>query len=420
MIPDNQRSLLTEAVDGELSAPRTRALKKLLDASPDARALHAKLCADRDRLKNLPRVKPPADLRARILAKLPAPKPIIEPRREPVRPAARSWVPLAVAASVMLCLGGGSFWFFARETGTTPSTGKPTETARGAGRVNYADVLPPENGRPPSAPIHHDDSANNVAHDFPQPREVHPVEVIPAPRAVNNFNASPLIPDAPPFDLVQVRLPFLVPLTDLDRDDVQKKLIAELGRESASRIDVFVKDTGRGGEAFLAAAKASGLTVFADATATERMKRRMPGSFVVYAESLTAADVRDLFVKLSAEDAKATQRTFDSLHVVGATAGDHKELKDVLGFDPGPWKRAERNTPSEPKSISAGTGEQVAKSVSGGGAKATEKPAVLMSFGPAASRTPPVMSKELKQYGEKRGERKPTSVPVMIVIRVAG
>jgi len=82
MIPAEHRSLLTEAVDGELSAPRIHALNKLLAASTEARALYAKLCADRDRLKSLPRVAPPADLRARILAKLPASKPIIEPKRD--------------------------------------------------------------------------------------------------------------------------------------------------------------------------------------------------------------------------------------------------------------------------------------------------------------------------------------------------
>ena len=246
------------------------------------------------------------------------------------------------------------------------------------------------------------------------------MEEIPSPRPVHNLNASPLVPDAPSFDLVQVKFPFFVSLRDLDGEGMEQRLVAELSREPASRIDLFVKDTGRGGEAFLAAAKLCGVTVFADAIATERMKRRMPGTFVVYAESLTAEEVRDLFVKLSAEDAKTTQRTFDSLHVVGASAGDQKELKDVLGFDPGPWKRTATTPPADQKPISAGTADQLTKSVSTSGPKAVEKSAVLMSFGPTASRTPPVASKELKQYNEKRGERKPNTVPVMIVIRVAG
>ena len=287
----------------------------------------------------------------------------------------------------MFCLAGGSFWFFSRDA-VAPPSGKPApETARGAGRVNYADVLPPENGRPPSALIYRDDATNNVAHDLPRPREVPPLEVVPAPRPVNNFNASPLIPDSPPFDLVQVKLPFLVPLADMDRDDVQKKLADELGREPASRIDLFVKDTGRAAEAFLGVARVGGLAVFTDAAAHDRMKRRQPGSFVVYADSLTASEVRDLIVKLAAEDAKATQRTFDSVHVNGATAGDQKDLKDVLGFDPGPWKRPAAATP-EPKSISANTGDAVAKSVSTSGPRAGEKSAVLMPFGPVAGRTP--------------------------------
>jgi hypothetical protein len=160
--------------------------------------------------------------------------------------------------------------------------------------------------------------------------------------------------------------------------------------------------------------------VFADAMATERLKRRMPGSFVVYTESLTAAEVRDLLLKLAAEDAKTTQRTLDSLHVVGATSADQKDLKDTLGFDPGPWKKPATPSPGDAKPISAGTADQLAKSVSTSGPKAVEKPAVLATYGPTASRTPPLASKELKLYGEKRGERKPNTVPVMIVIRVPG
>ena len=419
MLSQDQLSLLTEAADGELPATRDRALKVLLASSDEARELHAKFCADRDRLKSLPRVNPPADLRARILAALPAP--IIEPRRNET-PKLRPWVPLAVAASVMLCLAASSFWFFLRE-GSNPGTasnGRPAkEPANGAGRSKYAHVLPPENGPPPSAPVAIEDTPYAVAHDHPQPPEPRRVEAIPSPRPVTNLNAAPLLPEAPAFDLVRVRFPFLVSVSDLDRDDVQLKLVAELGRDAASRIDLFVKDAGRGGDAFLAAAKAAGVTVFADAAATERMKRRLPGSFVVYADALTAAEVRDLFLKVAAEDAKTTQRTFESLHVVAATAADQKELKDVLGFDPGPWKK-QAAPPTEAKSVSASTADSVARAVSSSGPKAAEKPAVMTTFGPAASRTPPVASKELKLYGERRGERKPNTVPVMIVIRVPG
>jgi hypothetical protein len=332
-------------------------------------------------------------------------------------------VPIAVAASVMLCLAASSFWFFLREGGNpgTASNGRPAkEPANGAGRSKYAHVLPPENGPPPSAPVAIEDTPNAVAHDHPLPPEPRRVEEIPSPRPVTNLNAAPLLPDAPAFDLVRVRLPFLVSVADLDRDDVQQKLVAELGRDAASRIDLFVKDAGRGGDAFLAAAKAAGVTVFADAAAAERMKRRLPGSFVVYSDGLTAAEVRDLFLKVAAEDAKTMQRTFESLHVVAATAADHKELKDVLGFDPGPWKKQATPPATEAKSVSASTADAVARAVSSSGPKAAEKPAVMTTFSPAASRTPPVASKELKHYSEKRGERKPNIVPIMIVIRVPG
>ena len=88
-------------------------------------------------------------------------------------------------------------------------------------------------------------------------------------------------------------------------------------------------------------------------------------------------------------------------------------IKELLGTDPGLWKRPIGAVlPVEPKPISAGTGDQLAKSLT-----ATNKHAVLLTFTPAASRTNPAMSKELKEYLAKRGERKASAVPILIVIR---
>ena len=78
---------------------------------------------------------------------------------------------------------------------------------------------------------------------------------------------------------------------------------------------------------------------------------------------------------------------------------------------PGP-DRGEKGDPTKP--ISAGTADQIVKSVSG---KPAEKSAVLLTCAPTTARTAPNTSVELKQFLAKRGDRKPNAVPVVIVIR---
>src|SRR5439155_1535562 len=78
---------------------------------------------------------------------------------------------------------------------------------------------------------------------------------LPRPATDSGYVASPLLPDPPSIDHVQVRLPFLAPAADLDRDDVRAALADELGRDAACRVDLFVKDPARAVELLQAAAR---------------------------------------------------------------------------------------------------------------------------------------------------------------------
>src|SRR5262245_38812600 len=155
MIPEDQLRLLTAAVDGELSPKEARRLRRLLAASAEARALLAQLQVHRECLRQLPKVAPPPDLRDRILAKLsqvPAPQPVTTPATLPFPAAAparrRAWVPLAVAASLLLAISAASFGYFSQVTGKAAPRGANSPTARGS----VAPALPPEDQHP-STPI---------------------------------------------------------------------------------------------------------------------------------------------------------------------------------------------------------------------------------------------------------------------------
>ncbi len=171
--------------------------------------------------------------------------------------------------------------------------------------------------------------------------------------------------------------------------------------------------------------------MFADASTLDRLKKRQVASVVIFTESLTATELADLFAKLTAEDAKYSPRVCDSLHAAPVVRSDETDLKAVLGVDIGLFKRAigsggtgqggTHSVRPETKPLSAGTVDSVVKSVTSPGAKQTDKTAVLLTWQSAnAGRANPATSTELQQFLARRHDRKPNTVPAMIVIRPAG
>lgn len=403
---DDLRELVTAAIDGELAPAEQERLNALLAASAEARTLFARLQSDSIRLKDLSQV-PPANLVARVLSKLPMAEPV-PVRRERVR----SWLAAGIAASVALAIASAYVVHLTSQPGTNPSG---TQMVRHD--PDLIKALPREVGSPqpallpPSVPS----GSNNVAQVTPEPLPEPPsgLDQIPPPRVkgADVFVAGPL-PPIPPFERFVVRVPLLVSIAELERDDAKQRLLEELGRDPAYRIDLFAKDASRAAELFQNAAKTAGVNLFADSLALDRMKKKQATSYLVYSESLSAADIRDLLVKISEVDAKNPERAFDALHATPALLSDQNVLKDLLGTDPGLWKRP-MPAGGEPKSISSGTGDELSKTLSKNG----DKSAVFLSFTPAASRTNPALSKELKEFLARRGERKASAVPILIVIR---
>lgn len=427
MLATDQLELLTSAVDGELTPRQHRRLARLLEEVAEARVLYARLRADRDRLARLPCAVPPANLQARILARVAAhaplatPKPVDRSWRQP------SWLPLAVAASLLLGLTALSALFFAQDG---------DRSVRQPAIVQSAPL--PASGSPPPTPGPKERPTQQPQHPQPGPPDNHvvqgtppveptpgsvPPETLPNPRPVpRDLVTGPVLPPLPPVQKVEVRIPFLRALSDLEQPAQRGELAAEFGRDPAFRVDLFARDVPRGAELFQTVARSVGVKVYADAMAQSQMKQRLPVTFVIYTETLTAAELTDLFTKLAAADAKTPARAFADLHVTPAQTADARQLRDVLGFDPGLWKRIPPGpaTPfptSARTPIDAGTGDMVARALRNSAGKKAEKSAMLMTFTPNAARVHPAASKELRQFIEKRGERKPTAVPVLIVIR---
>lgn len=427
MLSPTQRELIAAAVDGHLSAEDKRAARQLLDSSAAARALYAKLKADRARVRALPQVAPPADLAARVMARVAAqPAQPASPVRAPAPRRVSVLRLVALAASLFIAVTASSFAFFNARGGTG-------DTARS----NWANDLPvgydapagplPSPSEPfapaPARPNPYDVARANVS---PVPLAIEPKAVAgaalaPAPRpAMSDLLAGPLLNKMPSFDLVRVRMPFLRAVAELQREDIRHELIDELDNDPAFRFDLFVRDTGRGVDVFRNAARTAGLNLCADAATLERLKKRQSPSVVIYTESLTAKQLAALFGALAEEDTKFSPRVCESLHAVPVSRADENELKAVLGFDVGVFKRP-TGTPgpkSPAKSVSSGTLSEVTKSLTNPPAPA-ENVAVLLTWQATngGTRTPPALSAELKSYLSKRGERQPNAIPALIVIR---
>ncbi|MBA4062794.1 MAG: hypothetical protein C0501_03640 [Isosphaera sp.] len=421
MLTDDQLRLITAAVDGELAPADREAFRALLAASHQARELHARLADDSRRLRALPVVPPPADLKARVMARVAAVpvvrRPLTRPAAPARRPERRSWAPAAVAASLLFAAGAGSFLFFRLQDGGKESAGRspnrdlpttgpweriPPDPPRPAPRAVAADPRTPRDPGEVAPPVRPDPPAVAVA---PDPRPVRP-DILTAP---------PLPPVR--FDLADVRVPFLRLLGDFTAEEARQQFAEELGRDPAVRVDLFTRDPSRAVGVVRDAAKSAGVALYVDATSRDRLAKGQANAVVVYTDSLTPAEAAALFGRLAAEDAKISPRVFGAAHATPVTAAENGAMKDLLGYDPGLLKRpagGERgekpNDPTRP--LAAGTVDQVVKAVNKG-----EKAAVVLTWTPTTARTAPAASAELKQFLARRGERKPAAVPLLIVIR---
>jgi hypothetical protein len=439
MLPDDQLELITAAIDGELSPAEARRFRSLMESSAEARATHARLKADSERLQNLPRVAPPADLAARVMRKIGAltPAPVRVPKAEPAKQptlettpvAARArklpvWVPAVVAASVLVGVAASSFWFFRNND---PNNSAKQRTLNGLASPDLVKALPSDTERPaaPAPRVPHDSGAivNRDVSPAPLPHEFERTPIAPDPRFVQpDLVAFPPI-TAPTFDQVEIRIPFLKAVSEFDRAESRQELAAELLHDPAFRLDVFARDPVRAVEVFQAAAKATGLNLHVDATTLDRLRKRQVTSVMIYTDALSAGQIAEVFGHLATADAKISPRVFDSLHAIPVSRSDERFLIETLGRDPGLFKRADidRRLPkTDPsKSISDGTAQHIVDRVGGAGGSpsASDKHAVLVTWAPPAMRTMPTASAELKLFFAKRGDRKPGVVPVVIVIR---
>ena len=402
MLREEDRLLIAASVEGPLPTSDAATLRLLLADSSEAASLFRKLSSDRDRLIAIPKHSAPARIARHVSARI---RQKSMPSMVAARPTNRvpSWLPYAFAASILLAVTCGSFVLFYRDS-------EQGDSAKG---IPELPILAVEKGKQ-----EHEIAVNPIRESLPRPTvpgfassiaksEPPKIESVSAPKNPDDWFGARVIGTVPDLDSATAKLPFLFNLADAGQDETKRRILTELNQSPAVRIDLFSRDLPKSIDVVQAVARASNLQLAVSALTVEQLKRKLPISVVVYTESCSADELAAIIQKMSLANTKAP--SFAQAHLIPASASDSRDLKSLLGLDLGLWKRPKSDTG---KPLAEGTLGQIANAMGKGA-----KPAILLTFGPNLARIAPSLSPEIKLFLERRGERSPSAVPAMIVIR---
>ncbi|MSR52007.1 MAG: hypothetical protein EXS09_01800 [Gemmataceae bacterium] len=420
------RELLTVAVDGELTPAERRAVDRALRESESARTLFAKLQADKARIKSLPRVAAPCDLAGNVLT-------IIQDRAmnpTPLPPVGRAvrkfnwsmlpiWFNVATAVAILVVVSLGSYSYFAASQNYFVN--------REQAQVAKVPDLKLPNYDDPTKVL--EPKIVEVVRPIPEtlvqkPREIG-IEFGPSPRDVTDLLAGPIGEPTPEIEAVQldkIRVSSLFALSDLSTDEVaRKKLVAEMKKDELIRLDLFCGTTQKALDRVLLGLKARGINVVTDSFAADRLKKSASTEIVIFTETLTPEEVAQFLANLGAEDSKSSTPEFTMLVAAPFLPADLDKLGKLLGVpNVLPKPAVGKKAIDIRKPLPEGTANQVAASLAkmrtgSPTVPKSEKMAIVVAYAPMNAY--PANSKEIKQFLDRRGERKPDAKPLMLVLR---
>ena len=427
MISDRDRILIAAYVSDDLDAPGRREAEQLCDHSPEARRLAERLRNDARRLRELPRRKPDGDVAAQVLR-------AIGERHVEIRPNAlaqsrpisiATWASLA--AAVLAAFFTATYLLLTDLPGVTeqasrspvpaknpdaqarrPITPKPDERADVSSSADRRPFVGPPLPEGPQAPADATAKADVPRATNPDPTTGRDSVLSSAPK-----------PDVRPEAVVVPSLSLPVPLRELERADLRRKLDDTLRPDGDYRLELFCREAAKALERLQASARPYNLQVLVDATAQELIKRKVRVPYAIYFEGLTPEQLATLLRSLGARDRRAEERragdgTFDQLVVMPLTADDRKELVTMIGVDPTqPAAKPKPPTAVDVrKPLSESTAAQVAQSTPGAAVRA-ELLALVLPHGLRS----PAGSKEVKQFLAGRRERPAGTLAVYLVLR---
>jgi hypothetical protein len=327
------------------------------------------------------------------------------------------WANMVAAAGVLVAITLGSYLYF-------------------SGSELYLASRDNRTGHLPSVPVPQVANPDHQGDVVPDPRE-RAIEVTPQavakagpefgphPRVVLNPNietgpVQDAMPEIEPFDFARIRVSHLVTPQDLSGDaEARKKLVAEMKKDELIRLDLFCHSTSKALEQVAAALKSRGVTTLTDGYAHDRLQKKLPTELMIFTEALTPDEVAQVMAALGAEDKEAG--LFDTLVAAPFLEQDLVKLGKLLGLPNIASKLPKAKSGVDiRRPLPEGTAEHVAKSLSGMGGGSprpkAERTAVVVAYSPANGNAS--ASREIKQFAERRGERKPDAKPLMLVLKI--
>jgi hypothetical protein len=433
MLPSHLQELLTAAVDGEMTGAEQRLVDKLLRDSEEARQFHTRLQSDAARLRGLPAAAPSDDLAANVMnliderCLLPTPLPM--QRRKQTRNLQRllPWFSVATAAGVIIAVSVFSYYYIAagqKQLAKKQGDEKVEQQAlaKDPAQPKHVASAPRQQRAPETVDVGPktvkiDANPTVVAMEAPKSELL---TVAPQVVGLENSLATPAQPEMEPFKIYQFHLPLVLPLRDLDEAYPKKRLREELRKDEVVRVDLFCKDGARAADLLLTALRSRGHQTLIDSMANDRIKKKMKSDFVFYTESMNADEIAKLLEQLGADDKKAETKKagdgqFDNFVLAPFAAADLSELAKLIGVPPSQLKLPKLKTADATKSLESITANQLATNLPKSASRGNEKMTLVLPFG--VNNHFPQNSKDIKNFLEKRGDRKTGAVPMMLILR---
>lgn len=434
MLPLRSRELLTAYVDGELSTKQRRQVERLLRESAEARQLLAQLEDDARRLRGLVPAPLDRDLAAPVITA------IRERRLRPTRrqrlyaptPPSMAWAGMAAAAAVLLILGMSSYFYF-HLAATAPPTAnaqpkdaKPLDghASRQRGEEKRDDAPTPAEQR---------ELPQRVAKGPEKPPAPPLPEEGPGP-TVSREEAPITAPSMEIFkpERVEVTLPVILALRDLDTEGGRAKLRDELRQDAGFRVEFPCRNASRAFERFQLALKAQHFGLVVEQNAQARLKQpQWKTNYVLFMEDVTPEEVDLLLQEVGRIDRKGkpAEAQLADLVVTRLSKANRKEFFDLLGADPAPVPaRSTGPLGTDPrKPLTDVTVDQVGKALTSGAGqggsrgeptkpvvKPTERQVLALAYNPVRPRSG---SPDVQRFLNERMPARPVTIQVLLVLR---
>ena len=450
MIPERYRLLLTAYVDGELSGRQRRHVIKLLRRSREARLLLTELQSDSQVLRTMSRPRTPVpDISLPVLETIAARR--LRPGRATPAPTARgprsipAWGAFVAAAVVLIVMASASYVFFRSHFAPRNKSGDEVP----AGNVPPAEANVPEGKQPSPLPGKEPFvDKRPVPRDTPeQPGDKTPpnqpiVKKEPGGSETPKVGPDPMEPTDPnggvltspgteifKFEVVQVGTNVILGLGELEKEAEQKKLAEALRKEKAYRVELPCQNGTKALQKLQAVWKAQHANLVIESISQARLKKpELKTSYILYINNIMPDELTELLRQAGIDDRKARvpEQQFTAVVVRGMTKQDHKELTDLLGFDPSPVPpQGTGPLGTDPRrSVADDTANQIVRSMDTPrpepgkpAVKQAESQTIALAWTPVR---PPKGAMDIKHFMDGRKPSRPGSIEVLLVLRTTG